>query len=213
MAYQPLLAAALSGASVAQLAHWRKAGTKGTVLVPEVSAERPIFYSFRDLVALRTFVYIRRDTSLQKIRVAIGNLRNLGEKDHLSEYRLVADADSIFLVQQDDAFDLVKRPGQQVIAEMSDVLRPFLNRRDVEVPALYNPRRHVTVDPSIRAGFPVIAGTRVPYDNVVGLLADGVAPDRIATYYPAVSAAAATDAEDFAKYVETWRRAGDRAAG
>lgn len=43
MSYEPKLAAALSGATLRQLSHWRRAsGPKGAVLVPEISSDRPI---------------------------------------------------------------------------------------------------------------------------------------------------------------------------
>lgn len=205
MAYPPYMAAALSGASLGQLAHWRRTTASGPVLVPEVSATRPVLYSFRDVVALRTFVFIRKDLSLQKIRVAIGNLRGFGELGHLSEYTLVADANSIVLVKQDVAIDLVRHPGQMVMAQMSDVLRPFVNRHNVEVPALLHPRPHISIDPEVRLGHPVIAGTRVPYENVATLISDGVPASKVQSYYPDVDAIAAEEALDFAAYVDGWR--------
>jgi uncharacterized protein (DUF433 family) len=91
------------------------------------------------------------------------------------------------------------------MAEMSDVLRPFLNKNDIEVPALFRPREHIAVNPAVRAGHPVIVGTRVPYENVAGLVADGVPADSIENYYPSVNADAAIDAWNFAKYVDSWR--------
>lgn len=56
MSYPPYLAAALSGATVHQLSQWRRETASGAVLIPEVSRQRPIPYSFRDVVALRTCV-------------------------------------------------------------------------------------------------------------------------------------------------------------
>lgn len=205
MAYPPYLTAALSGATLGQLAHWRRATRAGSVLVPEISATRPILYSLRDVVALRTFVFLRTTTSLQKIRTAIGTLRNLGELGHLSEYVLVAEGASIALARQDNVIDLVDLPGQYVMADMSDVLRPFVNRRDVAIPALLHPRLRIAVDPGVRLGHPVVAGTRVPYENVASLVADGVPANRLRDYYPSVDADAARDALDFATYADSWR--------
>ncbi|MGW0806602.1 DUF433 domain-containing protein [Nonomuraea sp. NPDC002799] len=168
MSYSPKLAAALSGATLRQLAHWRQASAgRGAVLVPEVSGTRPILYSFRDLVALRACVKLRNDASLQKIRRALDTLRDdLREHEHLSAYRLVADGSII--------------------------------------PDLLRPREHVTVDPAVRGGIPVIEGTRVPYDEVAALLRDGVPAERIADYFPSVTASAALDAMDFADYVDSY---------
>ncbi|MFC4119047.1 DUF433 domain-containing protein [Nonomuraea zeae] len=205
MSYSPKLAAALSGATLRQLAHWRKASAgRGAVLVPEVSGIRPILYSFRDLVALRTCVKLRNDASLQKIRRALDTLRDdLREREHLSEYRLVADGSTIYLVEPGQATDLVRRKANVVIHELVDVLRPFY-RDGRHIPDLLQPRDHVTVDPAVRGGMPVIEGTRVPYDEVAALLRDGVSADRISEYFPSVTAAAAQDAMDFADYVDSY---------
>lgn len=102
VSYPPYLAAALSGATVRQLSHWRRDTASGAVLIPEVSRQRPILYSFRDVVALRTCVYLRKDSSLQRVRQALGNLRSLGELGHLSQYTLVSDNGLIVLVKNDE---------------------------------------------------------------------------------------------------------------
>lgn len=210
MAYTPTMAAALSGATLHQLRHWRNPHAKpGPLLVPEVSTTPRILYSFQDLLALRTFVRLRQDASLQKIRVAIGNLRNLGEIQHLATYRLVSDrAGNIQLVSsEDEAIDLVRRPGQrQLLVVLGDVIEPFPVRAGVVVPHLLQPRAHLSVNPETQGGIPVIAGTRVPYDAVASLMRDDVPADKIANYYPAVSAEAAGDALDFARYVDSYER-------
>ena len=208
MAYAPSMAAALSGATVNQLRHWRNAKT-GPLLAPEISSAPRIFYSFRDLLALRTFVHLRRDASLQKIRLAIGNLRNLGEIEHLASYELVSDArGNIQLVKNDDeAVDLVRRPGQrQLVVVMGDVIEPFPVRPGVVVPHLLKPRAHLSVDPETQGGIPVITGTRVPYDAVASLMREDVPADKVADYYPTVTADAARDALDFAMYVDSYDR-------
>jgi hypothetical protein len=105
LSYAPKLAAALSGATIRQLAYWRKPGPDGQpILAPEYSATRPIDYSFRDVIALRTCVRLRQEASLQKIRRALDTLRvDLGLGDHLSSYRLVADGSTIYLADSDHA--------------------------------------------------------------------------------------------------------------
>jgi uncharacterized protein (DUF433 family) len=209
MAYRPQLAAALSGASVRQLAYWRKTtNSGGPLLVPEVS-QQPLLYSFRDVIALRTTVYLRKRISLQRVRRAIQSLYDLGQGDHLSTYRLLAQGNSVVLVAPDDspAIDLVDRPGHQVTVVMSDVLQAFVTADDVLVPDLLHPRAALQVDPGVRGGHPVIRGTRVPFELIAGLLRDGVAAEAISDYYPSVGAAAAADALDFADYVDRYGRA------
>jgi uncharacterized protein (DUF433 family) len=203
------MAAALSGATRRQLSHWRRDAGSGALLIPEISAEPPrVLYSFRDLVALRSCVFLRQKVSLQKIRKAISNLRDLGEREHLSQYTLVSDGDTIVLLEGDEATDLVRKPGQRVLAVLSDVFEPFAVREGVVVPRLFRPRQRLEVDPGTRSGVPVVSGTRVPYDVVAGLVRDGVPPEKIKEYYPAVSAEAARDAADFALYVDSYGRGG-----
>jgi len=49
-----------------------------------------VSYSFRDVVALRTFVYLRsREVPLQRVRKAVRSLRDMGATEHLSSYQLV----------------------------------------------------------------------------------------------------------------------------
>jgi uncharacterized protein (DUF433 family) len=109
------------------------------------------------------------------------------------------------LRHQDQAVSLGKTPGQlQLVAVIGEIIEPFAARAGVLVPHLLRPRPGLAVDPETQGGTPVIAGTRVPYDTVAGLMRDGVPADRIADYYPAVSAMAASDALDFARYVDSY---------
>lgn len=205
VSYEPKLAAALSGATLRQLSHWRKATAgHGAILIPELSAKRPMLYSFRDVVALRACVKLREESSLQQIRKALNTLRvDLGEVQHLSEYRLVADGSTIYLAEPGGAIDLVKRKGNVVIHEMVDVLSPFY-RDGRHIPHLLQPRDRLRVDPAVRGGEPVIEGTRIPSVDVAALVRDGVPVQRIGEFFPGVDAEAARDATDFADYVDSY---------
>ncbi|WP_237535248.1 DUF433 domain-containing protein [Streptomyces sp. SID3343] len=204
MAYSTRMAAALSGATAGQIRHWRYDTSHGPVLVPELASRPRALYSFRDVLALRAVVYLRREVSLQKVRTALGTLRGFGELEHLSSYSLATEGDTIVLVTERGGIDLVKKPGQVLLATMAEILEPFSTRPGVVVPRLFQPRRHLTVDPRTQGGVPVIAGTRVPYDVVAELVEDGITPDRVADYYPAVGPEAARDAVDFALYVDSF---------
>lgn len=208
MAYEPRVASALSGATIKQLAYWRS--SERPVLVPEVSSRKRVLYSFRDLVALRTFVFLREQRPLQTIRKALDALAKIGETEHLSKYRLVAQGKrGITLVEGDRGVELVERPGQQVIViKLGEIMRAF-PIDDFEVPNLAKPRKKLSVNPEVRSGRPVVAGTRVDYELVAGLVDDGVPPMEIKGYYPSVTADAARDAASFADHVE---RAGRRQA-
>lgn len=155
MAYATKMAAALSGATTHQLRHWRSPRT-GPLLVPEIAATPRALYSFQDVLALRTFVKLRENASLQKIRAAIGHLRNLGEVGPLASYQLVSDRrGDIQLLTEDQAVNLTSKPGQlQLIAVIGDVIEPFAVRAGVVVPHLLHPRPLLAVDPETQGGTP-----------------------------------------------------------
>ena len=209
MTYAPVVAAALSGATLRQLSYWRSSrSSEGPLLAPRFHRPRSrVSYSFQDVLALRTFVYLRaRDVPLQRVRKAVRSLRALGETEHLSAYRLVAvGRQVVWRVSDELAVDLTRYPGHQVIAEMVDILAAFSAARGRDVVPLLHPKPGVEVDPDVRGGYPVIEGTRVPYDLVASLLEDGFAADEVAAFYPSVWPDAARGALDFARYVEGYR--------
>jgi uncharacterized protein (DUF433 family) len=135
-------------------------------------------YSFRDVIALRTFVYLREDLPLQRIRKAVSQLREFGSIEHLSKYRLHATNRSVVRAESEDRLvDLVKNPGQfQLKVTMRDVLAPFTNLRGEPIVDLLRPRERLQVDPETRGGYPVVLHTRIPYNLVGELVADGVPP-------------------------------------
>lgn len=208
MPYPTHIAATLSGASLRQLQYWR-AGGEHALFVPELpKAGGRVLYSFRDVVALRTFVYLREAVSLQRIRKAVENLRELGNTEHLSQYQLVVAGKSIVLVEPDQAagVDLVENPGaQRFTITLGDVFSPFENQRGDKVVDFFHPRKHVVVDPGIRGGYPVVDGTRVEFDLVASLVRDGVDPRDVRDFYPSVSTKGAADAADFADEVDRYR--------
>ena len=122
------------------------------MLVLEVSAARPIFYSFRDLLALRTFPHLPEDASLEKIRKAIGTLRDLGDLNHLATYRLASDRrGNIQLIQGDEAAADLWHPGQhQLLVAIGDVIEPFPVRL-VHITAVDPRYRFEIVDPAKHA--------------------------------------------------------------
>jgi uncharacterized protein (DUF433 family)/DNA-binding transcriptional MerR regulator len=213
MPFPTLETAALTGATVRQLNYWRTPrGGRGPLLVPEYREGRTYLYSYRDVIALRMFVYLREKTSLQRIRRAVGELENLGDQEHLSRYKLAVTSDSIVWIEPRSLYaekqqytDLVKRPGQRAIsAVMEQILASFEteNRKVLPFP---RPLRHIHSNPDVLGGFPVIEGTRVPYDLVASLVRDGVSASEVRSFYPSVNSAGALDAERFASYVDQYR--------
>jgi hypothetical protein len=103
------LTAVLTGASVRQLRYWNKMG----LLVPEVATGPRLMYSFRDVVALRTVVRLRAETSLQRVRLAFARMPALDFTEHPSRYRFGTDGQTIALADDDGNFvDLLENLGQ-----------------------------------------------------------------------------------------------------
>lgn len=206
MGYPAPLAAALSGATLGQLAYWRKAAPEhGPLLAPEFQTRPRAIYSYRDIIALRMFVQLRGRTSLQRIRKAVSWLQERHPDTHLSAHQLRATprGKSIVWISADgDYFDVVERPGQAGISVvMEDIFRPFRTAKGREVPGLQEPAPGVTVDAEIRGGYPVISGTRVPFDIIAGLYEDGLNETSIRALYPSVPAEAVRGASQLAEVV------------
>lgn len=192
------LASVMSGASMHQLARWRKIG----LLVPEVSA-RPALYSFRDVVALRTVMRLRTEASLQKVRKAFSMLPEFDLTKHPSEYSFGTNGKTIAVVDANGfGIDLVKNPGQYEVFTLAQIFKPFKTRTGREVVDFLKPRRHLSVDGERMGGWPTIEGTRVTYDTVSKLMGDGtLTAQDVHYYYPTVPVEAVGDAVEFAGLV------------
>lgn len=205
MAFPVPITSLLTGASVRQLAYWRRrTAAAAPLLVPAAKESGRYLYSWADIVALRTIVYLREEKSLPKIRRAVEKLRNLDADDweHLSNYRLVRTGGTIVVkIQAGGLYDLEAAPGT-VLPDvlMEDVLGPF-EAKGRDVPPLPNPRPNIAVDPHVLDGYPVVRGSRVPFDVVAGLAEDGYEAADIVELYPSVDADAIADARDFAEQV------------
>jgi hypothetical protein len=144
MAYPPVIAAALSGATLRQLSYWRSnRSAENPLLAPAFHKPRSrVSYSFPDVVALRTFVYLRsRDVPLQRARGAVDSLRKVG---------------IIWKVSAEVAVDLTGESGQHNIVNMIDILGAFHGSDNRVVTPLLSPEPGVSVDPDVRGGYPVI---------------------------------------------------------
>ena len=211
MGYPATLAATLSGATVGQLAYWRKSTPEqGPLLVPEYGLRPRAVYSYRDIVALRMFVQLRGETSLQRIRKAVSWLQKRHPDTHLSAHRLRAHPGgrSIVWISADgDYFDVVEHPGQAGIrVVMDDIFRPFTTSAGWRVPDLAQPAPGVEVDPEIRGGYPVMEGTRIPFNVIASLAAEGLTVAEIVDLYPTVSPNAINGAVSFADLVRSSSR-------
>ncbi len=199
--YTPELAVKLSGATSYQLRKWRQTG----LLVPEVHPHRPPIYSYRDIVALRAMVFLRAKTSMQKLRAAWGNLDIVDVADHPSEFTFGTDGKVIFVkTTSGTVLDLTRKPGHLVTEyTFEELFAEFDNFRGDRVVNLERPSRSLTVHPRTLGGFPVVEGTRVPFDTIAQLVDDvDVFVEDVPSMFPRVSIEAARDAVAFGRSLE-----------
>lgn len=201
MAFPLELAAVLTGATPSQLRGWRTR----ELVVPEIRQGRPPLYSFRDLVALRSLVYLRKETSLQRISKAFKTLDLLELTEHPSRYKFGTDGKTIVVGLDDNSvIDLVGKPGQIEIFTFEDISRSFLNFKEAEVRDFRNPGSHIEVRYGRLGGWPTVEKTRVPYDVIANLVDyKTVMPEDVPHYYPSVSPEAALGALEFDEYVKS----------
>ncbi|WP_067823959.1 DUF433 domain-containing protein [Nocardia inohanensis] len=204
MAFPVDLTCTLTGATRHQLSAWRTGASP--LLVPEVAIKPKALYSFRDVLALRTMVFLRSQLPLQRIRKAFRQLVEFDLTEHPSRYKLVSDGQSVFLIDDSgQATDLVLHPGQKVIAELSEVFAEFRNFNDTPVVDFLHPRKLLEVREGRMSGWPTIVGTRIPYDTIAGLQRGDhrIDPSDVRRFYPAVSPEAAVDARSFDEQVRS----------
>ncbi|MDR0958743.1 MAG: DUF433 domain-containing protein [Propionibacteriaceae bacterium] len=184
----------LSGASISQLHRWRRTD----LLVPEINAKRPPLYSFRDVVALRTVVRLRANTSLQKIRQAFGRLPEYDLTEHVSSYMFAVRGSSIAVQTDEGWLDLVKNPGNFELYTLADIYAPFVTKQGTQVEDFRHPRPHLEVDARRAGGWPVLENTRIGYDVIASAVDNKTLhPEQVSRFYPGVSTAAARDAISF----------------
>lgn len=203
MAFPANLTSVLTGASIGQLRRWSRTG----LLRPEIQ-RRPALYSFQDLVALRTFVRMRKEIPLQRIRKAVAKLRDFDLTEHPAKYQLHTDGKSVFFVEDERSVDLVRKPGQRAVMNLEDVFAPFRTRRGADVVDFLRPRANLEVKEARMGGWPTIKDTRVGFDSVARLLdGDDIAPEDVQRFYPNVTPEGAVDAKDLYDVITARRKA------
>jgi uncharacterized protein (DUF433 family)/DNA-binding transcriptional MerR regulator len=204
--YSTALASVLSGATVRQLQHWRRNGPSGPLLAPEHGSRPRCIYSYQDVVALRMVVGLRRERSLQGIRRAVHHLAAHHPETHLSAHRLRADEGAsrsiVWITEDGDYVDVLERPGQGLIrVDMGEVLGAFRTEDGRDVPELSRPAPGLEILRGRCSSYPTVEGTRITFDSVASLIADGMANDDIRWLYPNVSDTSIKGAVELAERV------------
>ncbi|WP_435055957.1 DUF433 domain-containing protein [Micromonospora aurantiaca (nom. illeg.)] len=126
--------------------------------------------------------------------------------EHLANYRLIGDGQTIVWVTEGEQVDILKRPGQKLLITMKDVLGEFEGWTGATIVPLRRPKAGVEIDPEVLQGFPVIEDTRIPYSTISGLARDGLGASDISYFYPSVSELGVEGAVEFDRYVRTYNK-------
>jgi uncharacterized protein (DUF433 family) len=198
-AYTAERAAALSGVPLSTLHYW----SRNEILVPSVSATKVKFWSYTDLMGLRTIYWLRQRkahgegrevpaTTMTAVRRALRELARLDLElwtDDGGPSVRVDPGGNIFIVAR--GAPAVTVEGAQLIDEdVFDLIRPFTTPT-TRAPDLTKPRPNLRIVPGKLSGSPHIARTRIETIAIAALADRGFDSVRIEKLYPSVRPAVA----------------------
>ena len=200
-AYSTERAAALSGVPKSTAYYWARKG----LLLPSVS-QKPVLWSYTDLLALRTIYWLRqpkvafeRDvpaTSMSKVRRALQQLKALDLEPLDGGRAAIAVTLTGEVVINSDAMPLQRVDGQYLARELVNIVGPFEGLEGTRGPDLLWPRPTVQILPGKISGAPHIAGTRLPTQSISALAERGFSVDQLVKIYPFVSRDALAESLD-----------------
>src|ERR1700693_5715502 len=123
----------VTGVSYQTLNHWARTGLVEPSIAQAAGTGTERIYSFRDLIALRLAVELRRGgVSPRALRKVIECLRNSkGLESPLSEARLVVTEIDVVLVRSSkELISALKRPGQAYLAFVLDLPRTVVDLKE-----------------------------------------------------------------------------------
>lgn len=169
--------------------YWVRTG----LVEPSVSLARPMLFSFLDLRDLVVIDRLRGQVPTQAIRRAVDWLRTVADVQHIVHAECREWGGEIVWTPTDDsqAKVLASRSGQ-ILLTLDEVWKELSAEvRDGVVIALH-PAEHVDIDPDVRGGTPVVAGTRTPTALVAELIDGGLSPEEVVAMYPLLTVEAVT---------------------
>lgn len=198
-AYTADRAAALSGVPRSTVYQWFNTG----VLVPSVSRERVLLWSYTDLIGLRIIYWLRQPkrtqgqdipaTSMLSVRQALDGLRKLELPLWTPDNRCPITVDrggNLFIPGPAGP----ERPnGQLPFQDMLDVMAPFDTADGTRGPDLVRPRPELRIIPGKLSGSPHIDSTRIETCAIGALHDAGYSNAKILKLYPYLSSSQVED--------------------
>lgn len=208
--YEAQRAAALSGVPKSTVYDW----ARKQIVVPSISAEREMLWSYADLMTLRIVSWLRHPkgpssdarpaAAMREVRDA---LERLDEMDldpwegHVGRSPLVVDRGGhIMILTGDVTVDLA---GQLRLGQVLDLLGPFDDPGGGRGPDLRRPRSHLRIVPGKCAGEPHVEGSRVTTLAIAALARRGFDLDDVARLYPDESLESLAEAIDLERALGT----------
>jgi uncharacterized protein (DUF433 family) len=208
-AYTAERAAALAGVPKSTIYYWARRGH----LIPSVS-QRPLLWSYTDLLALRTIYWLRQPkkafdrevpaTSMPKVKRALEQIRalDLGLFEEDRPIVAVTSQGDIAINANANALPLRLSDGQYLNPDLVDIVGPFEGLEGAKGPDLLWPRPTVQILPRKISGAPHIAGTRLPTQSIYALKDRGFSLEQLARIYPFASTDSLQDSIDLEEQLE-----------
>jgi uncharacterized protein (DUF433 family) len=189
--YEAPRAAALSGVPARTVYDW----AKKEIVVPSISREREMLWSYADLMALRIVSWLRHPkgqaggqvpaAAMLRVREALAELRHrrldLWDGGSGTTPLVVARDGKIHIIDDGTVSDL---SGQLRAGEVLDLLGPFESGEGGAGPDLRRPRPHLMIVPGKCAGEPHLEGTRLTTSAIAALVDRGFGLNDVARLYP-----------------------------
>ncbi|MCQ3804173.1 MAG: DUF433 domain-containing protein [Acidimicrobiia bacterium] len=193
--YDAKRASQLSGVPHSTINHWARSG----LLTPDWNARHPRGWSYRDLLYLRLFAWLRKrgmETSGVSERVRLIRDVLAGERVDPS---VRSDGQHAFLSGEtldrfsgQQAFD-----GMTLFLSVFDIAQPIdkVSRSAMWGPGLVYPSTHTHISPGVLSGEPCVVRSRIPTSALFALHEQRRLPaEKIRLLYPQVEVEAITDA-------------------
>lgn len=195
--YDAKRASQLSGVPQSTVNQWARTG----MLTPDWSGLSPRGWSYRDLLYLRLFAWLRkRGMGISGASERIRLIRDVLAQEPIDP-TVRSDDQHTFL--SDEAFD--RFSGQQAFDGMTmflsifDIAQPIdeVSRAAMWGPGLVYPSTHTHISPWVLSGEPCVIRSRIPTSALFALRQErGLPPEKIGVLYPHVKVEAIQDAID-----------------